>query len=45
LSQGEYIAAEKLENAYEDAHDNIKELFIYGDSHKSCIVAVVNIEE
>lgn len=31
LSQGEYIAPEKLENAYAEI-DIIKQVFIYGDS-------------
>ena len=45
LSQGEYIAPEKLENAYKAANPNISEVFIYGDSLKSCVIAIVNIEQ
>jgi len=44
LAQGEYIAPEKLENIYKHAHPTISAVYIYGDSLKSCIVAVVNIE-
>ena len=40
LSQGEYIAAEKLENIYVNI-DSIKQIFIYGDSLKSYLVAIV----
>ena len=45
LSQGEYIAPEKLENAYKLAHPLINDVFVYGDSLKSCLVAVVCIEK
>ena len=44
LAQGEYIAPEKLENIYKHAHSLISAVYIYGDSLKSSIVAVVNIE-
>lgn len=40
LSQGEYIAAEKLENAYTQI-DLIKQIFVYGDSLQSYLVAIV----
>ncbi len=44
LAQGEYIAPEKLENIYKLAHTEIASIFVYGDSLKSFLVAVVNIE-
>ena len=44
LSQGEYIAPEKLENIYKLAHPLISAIYVYGDSLKSCVVAVVNVE-
>ena len=45
LSQGEYIAPEKLENIYKLTHPLISTIFVYGDSFKSCVVAIVNVEE
>jgi long-chain acyl-CoA synthetase len=44
LAQGEYIAPEKLENIYKHAHPLVSSVYIYGDSLKSCIVAVLNVE-
>ena len=43
LSQGEYIAPEKLESAYKEAHSTFAEVFVYGDSKKSSLIAIVNI--
>ena len=40
LSQGEYIAVEKLENVFVTV-DVIKQIFVYGDSLQSYLVAVV----
>ena len=40
LAQGEYIAPEKLENTYSKL-DIVKQIFIYGDSLQSNLVAVV----
>ena len=44
LAQGEYIAPEKLENVYSTAHPLFSGIYIFGDSLKNCIVAVVSIE-
>jgi len=40
LSQGEYIAVEKIENTYSKS-PSLNQLWVYGNSHKSFIVAVV----
>lgn len=45
LSQGEYIAPEKLENFYKLAHSSISSIYVYGDSMKSCIVGILNVEQ
>ena len=45
LSQGEYIAPEKLEGAYKVSNPLIADVFVYGDSLKSCLIGVVNIEK
>lgn len=44
LSQGEYIAPEKLENKYV-LSDYVAQIMIYGDSLKNCCVAVIVIDE
>ena len=44
LSQGEYIAPEKLENSYRLAHLSISAIYVYGDSFKSCLVGILNVE-
>ena len=44
LSQGEYIAPEKLENVFVMS-PYIAQSFVYGDSLKNCLVAVVIPEE
>jgi len=40
LSQGEYIAVEKVENQYSKSA-SLNQIWVYGNSHKSFIVAVV----
>lgn len=40
LSQGEYIAPEKLENIFV-LSPFIEQSFVYGDSLKNCVVAIV----
>ena len=45
LSQGEYIAPEKLETVYKKSVPGIENLFVYGDSHQSYLVAIVNMSE
>lgn len=45
LSQGEYIAPEKLEGSYKTCTPLFTDVYIYGDSLKSCILAVITIEQ
>ncbi|ONH69668.1 Long-chain-fatty-acid--CoA ligase 2 [Cyberlindnera fabianii] len=45
LSQGEYIAAEKIENAYMANNPFISQIFAYGNSFEAYLVAIVGIEE
>ncbi|KAG0498018.1 hypothetical protein HPP92_002709 [Vanilla planifolia] len=40
LSQGEYVAAEHLEKVYSSV-DIIEDIWVYGNSHRSMLVAVV----
>ena len=44
LSQGEYIAPEKLEGNYKTCTPLISDIYIYGDSFKSCVIAVITVE-
>ncbi len=45
LCQGEYIAPEKLEYVYKDFDSLIEDVFIYGESIQSCIVAIISIKK
>jgi long-chain acyl-CoA synthetase len=40
LSQGEYVAAETITQAYEEC-DFVGQIFVYGDSGKNCLVGIV----
>ena len=40
LSQGEYIAPEKIENIYVNSQ-YVAQVFVHGDSLKSCVIAVI----
>jgi long-chain acyl-CoA synthetase len=44
LSQGEYIAPEKIEDAYSRSQF-VSQVFVFGDSYKSCPVAIVVLNE
>lgn len=44
LSQGEYIAPEKIENTYLSSCPLISQAFVYGDSFKSYLVGVVGVD-
>ncbi|KAH3663452.1 hypothetical protein WICMUC_005978 [Wickerhamomyces mucosus] len=45
LSQGEYIASEKIENIYVSNNSYINQFFIYGDSFQNFIIGILGIEE
>ena len=44
LSQGEYIAPDKLENYYKTTR-GVADMFVYGDSFKASLVAVVVLDD
>jgi long-chain acyl-CoA synthetase len=44
LSQGEYVAPEKIEDVYARSRF-ISQVFVYGDSLESCLVAIVLLNE
>ena len=44
LSQGEYVAPDKLEQVYKTT-SGIADIFVYGDSFKSALVGIVNLDE
>ena len=44
LSQGEYLAPEKLENAYIQS-PLVAQIMVYGNSYKNCAVAIVVPDE
>ncbi|KAK3827693.1 MAG: hypothetical protein J3Q66DRAFT_274964 [Benniella sp.] len=41
LSQGEYIAAENIEGKFLSKVPFIQQIFVHGDSHENCLVAIV----
>ncbi|KAK9454081.1 eukaryotic long-chain fatty acid CoA synthetase (LC-FACS) [Dipodascopsis uninucleata] len=44
LSQGEYVAAEKIENSYLSGCPKLQQIFVYGNSLESYLVAIGGIE-
>jgi long-chain acyl-CoA synthetase len=44
LSQGEYVAPDKLEQVYKTAK-GVADIFVYGDSLKSCLIGFVNVDK
>lgn len=43
LSQGEYVAAEKIENIYVSQTSLINQIFVHGNSHESFLVALAAV--
>ncbi|CAF1332693.1 unnamed protein product [Adineta steineri] len=44
LSQGEYVAPEKIEDVYARSRF-ISQIFVYGDSYESCLIAIVVLND
>ncbi|CAF1457638.1 unnamed protein product [Adineta steineri] len=44
LSQGEYVAPEKIEDVYARSRF-ISQIFVYGDSFESCLIAIVVLND
>lgn len=45
LSQGEYIASEKIENIYVSSNNFIAQIFVHGDSFQNYVVGVLGVDE
>lgn len=43
LSQGEYVAPDRLEQSYKSVK-GVEDIFVYGDSLKACLVAIINVD-
>ncbi|KAF8938292.1 hypothetical protein BGZ58_001220 [Dissophora ornata] len=41
LSQGEYVAVENIEGKFLSRVPFVQQIFVHGDSHESCLVAIV----
>jgi long-chain acyl-CoA synthetase len=41
LSQGEYVSAEMVTQAYEETVPYIQQLYVYGDSGRSCLIGFI----
>jgi long-chain acyl-CoA synthetase len=43
LAQGEYVAAEKIENVYLAKSSLLNQIFVHGNSHETFLVAIVGV--